>query len=572
MSSLAQNSASPAASLHSPEFQRSLVSAIYEATPHGILVVDANGHIVFHNPRFFELWGISQEDAAFHRVGLSHQPLLTRALEKVKHSEEFLARIEVLYAHPEMEENREVELIDGRTLDYHSKALRSRQGELLGRIWFFRDVTEHKQAENRLRESENRFRQMFESNDAVMLLIEPESGRLIDANRAASRFYGYTIEKMRSMCIDEINTLPPEQIAEERRRGLKQQRNYFIFPHRKAGGEMCTVEVHSSPITVGGRILLFSIIHDITRQYQAEQELKIAAIAFDSQEGMFVTDADKVILRVNRAFTEITGYTAEEVIGQTPHVLSSGRHEEPFYADMWEHITRNGTWQGEIWNRRKSGEMFPEWLTITAVRNHEGKVTNYVAALMDISLRKASEERINQMAFHDMLTHLPNRRMLMDRLSQAIAASKRSHKYGAVFFLDLDNFKPLNDTHGHVIGDMLLIEVAERLKNCVRETDTISRFGGDEFVVLLGELGSSCSVSKQLAATVAEKICVALAEPYSLQPNASAEPVSHVCTASIGIALFRGAELGMDEVLSRADNAMYQAKHDGGDRAHMYSD
>jgi PAS domain S-box-containing protein len=282
-----------------------------------------------------------------------------------------------------------------------------------------------------------------------MLLIERETGHIIDANRAASRFYGYSMEQMRAMRIDEINTLPPEQIAAERQRSLRQQRNYFIFPHRLASGEIRTVEVHSSPLSVEGRTLLFSIVHDITRQHQAEQELMIAAIAFDSQEGMFVTDPETRILRVNRAFTEITGYPAEEAIGQTPRMLSSGRHEQGFYTAMWEQMTRAGQWQGEIWNRRKSGEIYPEWLTITAMRNEEGQVTNYVATLMDISVRKASEEAVNEMAFHDALTRLPNRRMLVDRLKQAIATSKRSKHCAALLFLDLDRFKPLNDTHGH---------------------------------------------------------------------------------------------------------------------------
>ena len=286
---------------------------------------------------------------------------------------------------------------------------------------------------------------------------------------------------------------------------------------------------------------------------------------------MFVTDAKTRILRVNRAFTEITGYTPEEAIGQTPQMLSSGRHEQGFYTAMWEQMTRAGQWQGEIWNRRKSGEIYPEWLTITAVRDDEGKVTNYVATLTDISVRKASEEAINQMAFHDALTRLPNRRMLVDRLKQAIAASKRSKHCGVALFLDLDRFKPLNDTYGHVVGDLLLVEVAERLKRCMREMDTVARFGGDEFVVLLGELGIDSASAEAQAAAVAEKIRAALAEPYVLHPEGAAAPITHRCTSSIGMVLFHGAELGVEETLVRADAAMYQSKKAGGNRASLYS-
>lgn len=569
----------PALPWNSPEFQHSLNTAIYEATPQGILVVDAYGNIVFHNPRLFEVWDISPEDVTQHDVGLPDRPLLTRVLEKVRDPKPFLARIQALYAQPELADSCEVELLDGRTLERHSKALMSHEDQYLGRVWFFRDITEKKQAVDRLRESETRFRKMFESNDAVMLLIDPEHGHIIDANRAASKFYGYAIERMRTMRIDEINTLPPDKIAEERNRSLKLQRNYFIFPHRLANNEIRTVEVHSSPIMVNGKLLLFSIIHDITRQHQAEQELRIAAIAFDSQEGMFVTDANQRILRTNRAFTDITGYSEQEAIGQSPAFLHSGKHDAAFYASMWKHITEKGTWQGEIWNRRKSGEIYPEWLTITAVRDEAGQVTHYVAAMTDISLRKASEEAIAQMAFYDVLTLLPNRRMLIDRLRQAVASSKRERKFGAVIFLDLDNFKPLNDRHGHSVGDMLLIEVARRLQHCIRQTDTVARFGGDEFVVLLGALGTKRQTSEKQAFTVAEKIRAALAKPYVLKPATTDMPnplpavIEHHCTASIGMTLFKGEneEIDMDEIITQADQAMYQAKRDGRNRISMFS-
>ena len=559
--------------LNDPEFQRSLINAIYEVSPNGILVVDARGMIVFHNQRFFEVWQLPAADLANHAIGMSDSSVLSAAIAQVKDPQKFLTRIDELYANPDLEDDCEIELNNGRTLDRHSTALRGHQGQYLGRVWFFRDITSRKQTENILRDSENRFRQMFELNDAVMLLIDPGSGAIVDANAAASRFYGYTVERMRAMMISDINTLPPEKIAEERARSLRQERNYFVFPHRLANGEIRTVEVHSSPIRVGDHTLLFSIIHDITRQHQAEQELRIAAIAFESQEGVFVTDANQIILRVNRAFTDITGYTAEDVVGKSPHILSSGRHDPAFYAAIWESIMTRGTWQGEIWNRRKSGNIFPEWLTITAVKDEDGEVTHYVAALMDISLRKASEEEISQLAFYDVLTQLPNRRMLLDRLGQAIAASKRSRKQGAVMFLDLDNFKPLNDTYGHIAGDMLLIEAAHRIARCVRETDTVSRFGGDEFVVLLTDLDINPAASRKQAMLVAEKIRAALAAPYQLAlattNTTTPATVEHHCTVSIGLVLFSG-RINMEDILAQADTAMYQAKHDGRNRIRMH--
>jgi PAS domain S-box-containing protein len=193
-------------------------------------------------------------------------------------------------------------------------------------------------------------------------------------------------------------------------------------------------------------------------------------------------------VRVNQAFTTMTGYTAREAIGQTPRLLRSGRHDAEFYGRLREGLARNGFWQGEIWNRRKCGEVFAEWVTISTVRDRSGEVTHYVAAFSDITEHKRAEEQIEQLAFYDPLTRLPNRRLFHDRFDQALAASARNNTRGALMFLDLDGFKGLNDQHGHVMGDALLAEVARRLTASVRETDTVARLGRDEFVVVLESL------------------------------------------------------------------------------------
>lgn len=305
---------------------------------------------------------------------------------------------------------------------------------------------------------------------------------------------------------------------------------------------------------------------DITFLKEAETELRIAATAFESQEGMMVTDANSVILRVNRAFTEITGYTAEEAVGQTPRLLKSGRHDAAFYREMWETINRTGGWQGEIWDRRKNGEVYPKWITITAVKDANGAVTHYIGAHYDITERKQMEDQLHQLAFYDPLTQLPNRRLLSDRLCQTMAASKRNVRYGALMFLDLDNFKPLNDTHGHVAGDLLLIEVADRLQNCVREIDTVARFGGDEFVVILSDLNADKAESTSQAEIVAEKIRNTLSEPYllTIKHGGMADgTVEHHCTVSIGAVVFIGHEASQDDIFKWADAAMYQAKKAG---------
>lgn len=310
----------------------------------------------------------------------------------------------------------------------------------------------------------------------------------------------------------------------------------------------------------------------ILRQ-RVEEATRISAIAFESHEGMMVTDADGVIIRVNKAFTKITGYTAEEVIGQTPRLLKSGNQNADFYAAMWDRINCTGAWQGEIWNRRKSGEIYPVWAAITAVEIERGEVSYYVATYTDITLRKAAEDEINNLAYYDTLTRLPNRRMFIDRFSKAMAASKRSGRYGALMFLDLDNFKPLNDRYGHAAGDLLLVEAARRLVSCVREVDTVARFGGDEFVVMLCELDFNKAESTAQAGGIAEKIRSALAAPYilHLQPSSHATGiVEHCCTTSIGVVLFAGHDSSEEELIKHADRAMYHAKEGGRNTIHFH--
>ena len=298
-------------------------------------------------------------------------------------------------------------------------------------------------------------------------------------------------------------------------------------------------------------------IIDITERKQMELQLRIAAIAFESQEGMFITDAARRILRVNQSFSTITGYSAEEAVGQTPTLLNSGQHDAAFYEEMNESLLRCGTWTGEIWNRRKNGEIYPEWLTITAVRKDAEEITNYVATLSDITSRKASENEIKHLAYYDPLTSLPNRRLLLDRLGQALAASSRRQCGGALLFIDLDNFKVLNDTLGHNKGDLLLQQVARRLRDCVRESDSVARLGGDEFVVMLEDLSANAKDAASQAEAVAANILAELASPFKLAEY------EHHCTASIGISIFADHCDTAEELLKRADLAMYDAKAAG---------
>ncbi len=323
-------------------------------------------------------------------------------------------------------------------------------------------------------------------------------------------------------------------------------------------GVPISVEFWAQPLIVEGEVQgVIATFVDITERIRAENELKIAATAFESQEGMLVTDADNRILRVNRAFTSITGYEKEEVIGQNPRLLSSGLHDQAFYEGMWAALNGSGTWEGEIWNRKKDGSIYAELLSITAVKDHHNVVTNYVGTFNDITMNKAAEEQIRNLAFYDPLSGLPNRRLLLDRLHQALASSARSGKQGAVLFLDLDHFKTLNDTQGHDMGDLLLQEVAKRLTGSVREDDTVARFGGDEFVVVLEDLSENTLEAAAQTEVIGEKILSTINKPYVLRDR------EYHSTSSIGATLFNDHQSGVEELLKQADIAMYQAKTSG---------
>jgi diguanylate cyclase (GGDEF)-like protein/PAS domain S-box-containing protein len=297
---------------------------------------------------------------------------------------------------------------------------------------------------------------------------------------------------------------------------------------------------------------------------EQSRNMRLAAAVFESQEGMLVTDANNVILRSNRALTRITGYTPEESVGQTPKLFESGRHDADFYAAMWDCIVKTGAWEGEIWNRRKNGEIFPAHLTITAVNDANGNIANFVATLTDITVSKAAEDEIKNLAFYDPLTHLPNRRLLLERLQHALASSARSGKKVALLFIDLDHFKTLNDTLGHDIGDILLQQVAERLMANLRKSDTVARIGGDEFVVILEDLSKTSIEAAAETKVVGEKILTALNQPYQLRQH------EYHSSPSIGATMIEDQRSSIDELLKQADIAMYQSKTSGRNALHFF--
>ena len=266
-------------------------------------------------------------------------------------------------------------------------------------------------------------------------------------------------------------------------------------------------------------------------------------------EAILITDARSRIVYVNRSFSRITGYTLKEVAGRTPRVLHSGRQSTNFYARMWKCIKATGQWQGEIWNRRKDGEIYPEWLSISAVRSATGRVEHYLAIFSDITLRKREERELYDLATHDALTGLANRSFFSERFRHAMVRARRANHLVALLYMDLDGFKPVNDALGHKRGDRLLQTVARRLTRSVREEDTVARLGGDEFAVILEQLAKP-----QDAAASAKKLLRALARPYRLDRHTAR------ITASIGITIYPLDGEEVETLVHRADGAMYRAK------------
>jgi len=305
---------------------------------------------------------------------------------------------------------------------------------------------------------------------------------------------------------------------------------------------------------------IFGSWSDISLYKETEADLSIAAATFETMQAIIITDAEGKIVRANKAFTEMTGYSVNSILGENPSILKSGNHNDKFYQDMWQKLLETGSYQGEFWNRKDTGEIFPIMQSITAVRNKNNEVTHYVSVASDITEHKAKEKEIKTLAYYDALTQLPNRILLTDRFTQALAHCKRKKNLLAVCFLDLDNFKPVNDLYGHDVGDKLLVEVADRIKSTVRDEDTVSRQGGDEFVLLLGsiELYSQC---EQMLQRVIESI----AQPYMIGGNLLS------ISASIGVTLYPIDSSDFDALMRHADYAMYQAKLAGRNRYYLFN-
>ncbi|AKU12182.1 hypothetical protein AzCIB_2287 [Azoarcus sp. CIB] len=424
-----------------------------------------------------------------------------------------------------------------------------------------------RQARIEAEESRDRYANLFDFAPMGYLTLSRDEV-ITEANLVAAALMRVPRSKLNQRRFDQF--IAPEAQDDWRRHiaaAWKGQTNVTLnceLRLRRSDGSLFPAQLQCVVMDMAGRTPVMRIAFtDITERRQAEEDRRIAAIAFESQEGMIVTDANGVIIRVNRAFTELSGYSAAEAVGKTPALLRSGRHDKAFYRNMWQTLKATRYWQGEVWNRRKNGQLYVAWLTISAVTTPEGCVSQYVGAFSDTTEKSQAAAEIHRLAFFDPLTHLPNRRLLQDRLGHALAASSRNGLYGAILFLDLDNFKTLNDTRGHDVGDLLLVEVAQRVRAGLREGDTVARLGGDEFIMILEGLSAEAEEAALLAQQVGEKLTETIAQPFEL---GGAE---FHCTTSIGVRLMSAHDT-VEDLLKHADLALYQAKTAGRNTVRFY--
>ncbi len=531
---------------------------VIETSIDGFWMADMEGKLLEVNQAYAEMSGYSVEELL--NMHISQLEVEEQAAEIEAHIAKIMAqghdRFETRHRHK-----------DGHEFDVEISANYLPETQHLA--MFCNDITGRKRAEEKIIESYNLLKNIVENTPARVFWKDTES-RFLGCNTAFARDAGMSCPE--DMLGKDDFQMGWRKHAELYRADDKLVMNSGIpklgYEEHSTTSDGRTIWLRTSKVPLfnadGRAIGVLGIYEDITERKQIEENLRVAAITFETNDAIVITDADANIIRVNRAFTEITGYGPEEVLGKNPNMMNSGRHDKTFYTEMWQQLLHHGAWSGEIWDQRKNGQIYPKWLNITAVKDEAGETTRYVAIFSDITARKHAEEEIRNLAFYDPLTHLPNRRLFIDRFRAALPIAARRNNYGALLFIDLDKFKMINDTLGHDYGDLLLIEVAKRIKQCVREMDTVARLGGDEFTVLIEGVSKDKDDASRKVGMVAEKIRESLAQPYQLKEQL------HHSSPSIGVCLFRGNEEAVDVLLRHADMAMYQAKESGRNAVRFY--
>ena len=441
---------------------------------------------------------------------------------------------------------------------------RNEKGEVVGSFGFVTDLTPIAEAQRAVAESERELRGILDHLQDTYYRTD-RHGVFTRVSRSVEQLLGYTVVEVLGRKLADLYCFPADRqdfVARMRANDGRIVGAESRLRHKDGHEVWVRTNAHFIHDAAGNVVGVEGTTRDNTGPRRAEEELRLAAKVFESSgEAIMITDAGGRIISVNQAFSRVTGHAARDVVGRNANLLSSGRHSREFFDQMWRSVLDNGYWQGEIWNRRHNGEVFPEWLGISSVRDADGKITHFVGIFSDISERKAAEAKIAFLAHHDPLTGLPNRLLLKDRMQQGMAHAERAGRKVALLFVDLDRFKAVNDSFGHPAGDVLLRDAAQRLRACVRDSDTISRHGGDEFLVVLTDLQSS-----EVPAQIAHKIMATLSQPFHIEAHEA------TISASVGIAVYPEDGADFDELLKKADTAMYHAKEAGRNACRFYTE
>jgi diguanylate cyclase (GGDEF)-like protein/PAS domain S-box-containing protein len=526
-----------------------------------MLSLDINGKVQMINRKGCEILGYPKEEI-LQRDWFSNF-LPSADAEPIRAS--FKKLIEGNISPMEYYENPVRTRGDGlRLIAWRNVLLTDSEGHITGVLASGADITDQRQAELEVKQANTEWNYAMDFFDEPIYLLDLER-RIVRANQAFYKLTHSSKEAVIGRHIAEILHPQGEESPCPVCRAQEEKRDTVITMETDHADNPTGL-----PIEVICRVIrnhvneptgILMTIRDLSRARQTQEKLSQSAAVFESTiEGIMITDPDLNIIAINPAFTNITGYTEAEAIGETPRLLKSERHKRDFYRELWDLLNKNEGWQGEIWNRRKNGEIYPEWLTISIVRDDNGKISNYIGVFSDISQLKQSQTRLEFLAHHDPLTSLPNRLLFGARLEHAIERARRNEAMVALLFLDLDRFKHINDSLGHTVGDALLEAVAQRFTELTREDDTVARLGGDEFVILMEEIDDS-----EYAAVLAEKIIKSLSAPFNVLEH------ELFVGTSIGISLFPQDGDNVEQLLSNADSAMYRAKDLGRSNYQFYT-
>jgi diguanylate cyclase (GGDEF)-like protein/PAS domain S-box-containing protein len=533
--------------------ERDFTNAIINTAGSLVMVLDHKGRIVRFNDTCSNLTGYTFEEVKNRYIW---DFLLTD--EKIEPCKQYFKNI---VAKSPTSQRYEVNWIMKnktlRLIDWSHTILTNEHHEVDYVIGTGIDITERKRAEEILARTLTEL-EIILDNSPVGIAFLAQKQQFIRVNRKLEEMCGYTEQELKNhtpkilyFSPKDYQTLNKNLSATYEMEQLMRRKDNTSF--------WCHVKVKEIDPNDPAKGFIWSL-EDVTEKRQAEENLRLAATVFETTtEAILVTDTNNHIIMVNPAFTTITGYRFDEVVDKTPHLLSSGRHNAEFYQQMWTNLLEEGKWQGEIWNRRKNGEIYVQWISITTIRDANHQIVQYVAVFRDITKRKKNEELILHQAHHDALTNLPNRILFVDRLKQALRSAKRHQGRVAVMFIDLDRFKSVNDTLGHDFGDLLLKEVAQRLIACIRESDTVARLGGDEFTIVLTQIQNISDIQ-----IIAKRMLNSLSQPFTLKDHET------WIGGSIGIAFFPKDGQEAETLVKKADIAMYQAKQEGRNTFRFY--